>query len=170
MTPTDKAAIEGLIELGNRMRAVDKAAAAAWNQPTDTEHDRLSLEADKLFEEFAHASEAALPALQRLLAEETREVDACPVDGDWRISDWSICLGTIRVARVDFDTMPDPTTPERIKLLEWMQRRLNLSPFPMTAAGAVIERLNKLANSLDSPKASCDGKWIAEKIREALHG
>ena len=49
---TDTEALKALVAIGKRMRDTDKAAADAWNQPIDAEHDRLSLEADHLFEEF----------------------------------------------------------------------------------------------------------------------
>lgn len=99
LTPTDKAAIEGLIELGNKFRPGRWMTVSDWNRYAVMEenhpHERfvctfnqkpVSMQgrkidpveycgADRTTAEFIAAAKNALPALQRLLAGETREAD-----------------------------------------------------------------------------------------------
>jgi hypothetical protein len=87
--------------------------------------------------------------------EPEQEAGACPVKGEWRVSDWSICLGTMRVARIDFDTMQDPDNPVRIELLNWMQSRLN-GPSPSPPAPTQREAV--------AWAVTCDGKILPHRI------
>ena len=93
-----------------------------------------------------------------------RELKPCPLTGEWRHGNGAICCGTLRIARADFDTDPDPEYQREI--LDYLcasanQNTRHTAPEVQTELASLLrEVVSRFADEdLESP-------FIAGRLKE----